>query len=62
MISDQSDKMLLFQRLFIFPLSRHKIHLFLFEVCPTKYAFCFDAFSVGFPILLKFPMSAKKPG
>lgn len=61
MISDQSDEILLFQRLFLPYLGIKFIYFFL-KCAPLEYASCFDAFSVDFPILLKFPMSAKKPG
>lgn len=39
-----------------------KFIYFFLKCAPLKCAYCFDTFSVGFPILLKFPMSAKKPG
>lgn len=62
MISDHSDEILLFWRIFFFPYLGIKFIYFFLKCIPLKYAFCFAAFSVGFPILLKFPMSAKKPG
>lgn len=55
------DNILLLQRLFFFfSFAMQKLYLVLFEMNPNKICFMLCAFSVGFPILLKFPKAAKK--